>query len=276
MSSLIPKGFHQVPRCKAFTVLLILVPIFASLFDLKYVFILSYDPFISQWRQYWRILIYQLSFQNESEVMIGVALIHFAIKHLERIYGSNKFLGVVVASYLYNMAATALLMELAYHLLGLDIYVSAGPFGIITSLIYFYFQSTPSAYKFQINLKVNESRPNSKIVLTDQFFIKILILQLAIFNIIPCATGYLIGILLHRDILPGKGLCLRLSMPKFKRGPTRSTEEIDRLLAGSNNEEEDDDEHEDLQDQNDDSDEPGRAETPVRPLGTQILNTFRA
>lgn len=344
MSGGIPKGFQLLPVCGLLTCLTVGIPLAVSVLDLKYIFVFGFDPFIAQWGQYWRFLIFQLSYQSESQVIVSVTLFHMALKNLERIFGSKKFASIVILSFLYNILFTALISIVLYFILGINIVISSGPLGLIYSLLFLYWKKTPTMYRFELhfsglknlfglkNIKLpldptreslmerqqqqeqepqqtNDSDNEIKITITDGIFVKILALQLFfseghVHSQIPCLIGYFIGVLMAHEILPSKDskiyILEKIISLIFKKQKRRRTLEqdlaslsestgdvsihqlsrastINNLNGGQSNDNQEGDEDED----DDDDDElttpeaDDNAATPVRPLGTQILDTFR-
>lgn len=259
MSSLIPKGFHRLPISRYFCGLLITVPLAVSLFDVKFIFSLSYDPYISQWSQYWRFAVFQLAFVNASQVLLTICLLHFALKNIERFFGSYKFFTILIVSLVYNSSATYLLSLFAFKVLGYNLQTSPGPIGLVFSLMYPYFSLTPSVYRFELQFQ-----PDMKPVrLSDKFFIAFLSLQLLLSDGlvksgVPAVIGYFIGGLISNDTIPGQNLNIPLlyTLGRYvneRRRKRNIEQELAARLGDENN----------------------RDATPPRPLGSQVLDTFR-
>ncbi|GME68961.1 unnamed protein product [[Candida] boidinii] len=347
MSGGIPKGFQLLPVCGLLTCLTVGIPLAVSVLDLKYIFVFGFDPFITQWGQYWRFLIFQLSYQSESQVIVSVTLFHMALKNLERIFGSKKFASIVILSFLYNIIFTAGISVFLYSILGINTVVSSGPLGLIYSLLYLYWKKTPTMYRFELHFSglknffglkniiklpsdptreslierqqqqqeepqhPNDSDNEIKITITDGIFVKILALQLFfsegyVHSQIPCLIGYFIGVLMAYEILPVKDskiyILEKLLSLIFRKQKRRRTLEqdlaslqettgdvsihqlsrastINNVNGGQSNANQEGDEIEDEDEDDDDElttpEADDNAATPVRPLGTQILDTFR-
>lgn len=181
-----------------------------------------------------------------------------------------------------------------------------GPMGIISSLYICYSAYIPSSYEFKILLSnpvtSSPNSPSRVLILTNHFPIHI-IYTLLFFNngvksIIPCLVGLLIGKLHTNELLPGNKSWLLprwmfklfidplkvtrnaiSSLTRRRNGyqPVGAGESADTPNEENNNEENsnDDPEVEVDESRNNLPRVEIRAETPVRPLGTQILNTFR-
>ncbi|ODV85336.1 hypothetical protein CANARDRAFT_7983 [[Candida] arabinofermentans NRRL YB-2248] len=294
MSSILPKGFSHLPISSAITTLLIVVPLVISVLDLKHLFILSYDPFIYTWRQYWRIFIFQLQFQNESQVIVSVMLLVMTLKNLERVFGSLKFLKIVTVLFFYNMIATFSLMWFSYNILSINLFMPAGPLGVLFGLIYASTKYTPILYKFELNfgglIKLKQGSEDFKIILTNEFITILLALQLflsegLINSTIPSMMGYFIGCLVFNDLLPCLGLklslieCLYNQLTKRKRQRDLDSD-IQNMVNNDSLVQEDNQQSEGAQladddDPDDNLEQDAVDDTPVRPLTTQFLDTFR-
>lgn len=184
-----------------------------------------------------------------------------------------------------------------------------GPLGILSSLYVCYGANIPVSYYFKILLKdprnadqPETSSPSKELNLTNLFPIHILytilILNNGLRSIIPCLVGLLIGKLYVYELLPGGSSWLlsntvfRLFINPVKRAGVwleavrrRLSIRYERLSSGDSQEALEEEELNENNDEPDDNDEildetrqqenQIRAETPVRPLGSQFLDTFR-
>lgn len=64
--------------------------IIASLLDVKHYFYIVLDVHIWRYRQFWRLLAYQLSYSNSTEVLFG-AITLYNLRVVERLWGSRKY-----------------------------------------------------------------------------------------------------------------------------------------------------------------------------------------
>lgn len=174
-----------------------------------------------------------------------------------------------------------------------------GPMGIVSSLYVCYSSYIPSSYEFKILLSnpvAAADSPSRVLILTNHFPIHI-IYTLLFFNnglrsIIPCLVGLLVGKLHTNELLPGsKTWLMPLWMFKTFIGPIKVARSaftsLGRRRNGyqpvttetpsdiQNNEDNNDDEVEVDESRSNPPRVEIRAETPVRPLGTRLLNTFR-
>ncbi|ODV69649.1 hypothetical protein HYPBUDRAFT_131820 [Hyphopichia burtonii NRRL Y-1933] len=342
MTQLTPiKGFTNTPVSRTICILITVIALSLSIFQLKHYFQLSVDPFLIEYSQYWRVLIYQFAVINESDYMLTIIL-WFHFKNLERFYGSRKYLSLTTIFALYNSLICVVLMSLGQLLINLfyfiiDTYILRnntvpsfdyrdtvfnqivpGPLGVLSSLYMCYGSYVPVSYHFKILLSnpfkgetTNDpsttNNGNMELTLTNHFQIHIIYTLLLLNNgfasIIPCLVGIGIGKLYSEDLLPGAGTWL-LPFPLVKlfisprkslnslatyvntgfRGGYRAVGSNDsnpsNLTQDNNNNahnENEDDQEETLDEiRSNESQHEIRAETPVRPFGSQLLDTFRS
>lgn len=297
--------------------------------------LLSIDPFIVEFSQYWRVITFQLLVVNESDYML-ITILWFNFKTLERFFGSRKYLSVIVLFAIYNAVITFLVLALGQLLLvGVAaifrlvvlrqqftvLYtdtifntVALGPFGLISLLYMCHGAYIPVSYHFKILMKKpkadesEDSEPHntgSTLTLTNHFQIHVLFTILMLNNgfasLIPCLVGLLVGRLYTQDLLAGSKnwvlplLVFRLfvSPRKLQRSATRTlqhrfhqyqlvseeipaeqTPVVEEEVPERHDEEDTEVALDDIR-SNDETQE-DRSATPVRPLGRQFLDTFRA
>lgn len=64
--------------------------ILASVLDIKHYFYILLDTHIWRYRQFWRVLTYQLCYTNSTEVLFA-AMTFYHMRIIERMWGSRKF-----------------------------------------------------------------------------------------------------------------------------------------------------------------------------------------
>ncbi|CCG25849.1 hypothetical protein CORT_0C04750 [Candida orthopsilosis Co 90-125] len=184
-----------------------------------------------------------------------------------------------------------------------------GPLGIISSLYVTYGANIPVSYYFKIVLKKPSSGGNDvksigpfsqQLNLTNRFPVHILFTLLFFNNgfksIIPCSVGLLIGKLYTFELLPmgtswllPRGFFHMFINPRKKVEhiwqylQQRFTHDYQPLSVSNTNEElqdrnvsEEPEDNDELLDETRQEESRIRAETPVRPLGSQFLDTFRS
>lgn len=266
-----PAGLVQFPITKSMMVGTVGVALAASLFDTKYWFLLQYEPFVSEYLQYWRFLTFQMGSINESDVAL-ITLVWYQFKPLERLFGSRKYLNLIILSWIYTTLMTFVLSN------SVNIFLlrtwwnefTNGPLPVILCLTHFYKQYVPRIYEFNVILNqpfLAYSR-TIKWKLTDHFLVNGLIFLCMINQGLPGLgiglLSWICGVLLDRGLLPGlESFQLAPFKDAWNRSP--STKSTPTMLSSSNmsNGELNEEELDNPQDE------------PERPLGVQFLDTFR-
>lgn len=254
MSTGLPSTFKHFPLSRALCIFSTVVPMLVSLMGMKYIFYYSYDPFISQYRQLWRMITVQLAYVNESQVFISV-IVFYLLRDLERLFGTPKYLGVIMATYSYTLLLIALLASVKFYT-GMQWLnsVSSGPTTVIFALLANYRDYIPVMYKFEI--AITEER---KITLTDHFLIYILCFHLSVSQglgtLALALLGWILGDLISRGVIPGK----HWRLPNRLNRLLNDRESTPVLIAEVEAAEE----------------EAEQAATETRPLTSQFLDTFR-
>lgn len=294
MAQLTPiKGFTNVPVTKSIVILTTILPLLLGILDLKYLvhFNLKYTL---DYNQYWRLLSFQTSVVNESDYLLVVTLFWY-YKSLERFYGNEKYLTLLVVLFAYNSIISSILilfsqviMENAVLLLNKfgvflpvwDFNFASGPLGLLSSFYICYKSFIPVNYLFEIELR------GKKVSFTNHFPLQIIYLLLFLNNgiksIVPMTLGLIYGKLLIHNLLPKpKRLIpsffytLFVQPSKvfdyFSRSSPSSYQPLNQpenpiIIVEPENDEDDDEE---------DPRSQIRAETPVRPLTGQFIDTFR-
>lgn len=267
-----------------------IVTLVASVSNCKYIFITKYDPFISEYHQYYRLLTFQLGCINETDMALLV-LIWYQFRNLERLMGSLKYISVVSLALMYTTVCLAGLNCLINRLLPWNLWnsMTAGCLPLVLALFHFYKEYTPQVYEFEVLLTQPWSRKDNrrqyKWVLNDQFLVNalvaILLVNQGIEGLICGFISWICGVFLDKGLLPGMEcwripLVQRLLLPKESYHPHGIYENS----AGESSEE--------LLNRRDDAEESPTADDgalspddenandePVRPLGVQFLDTFR-
>ncbi|CCF57114.1 hypothetical protein KAFR_0C01190 [Kazachstania africana CBS 2517] len=290
MSMETPFGLRQYPVTKFCMVTTAAIPIVASIANCKYIFLTRYEPFISEYQQYYRLALFELGATNESDVLL-LMLIWYQFRHLERIMGSYKYISVISLIYLY----TSVILTTLY--IGLNVLLSQtiwnslpqGSLPVVMAMLHFYKEFTPKIYDFKIVVKnplssSKDKRANFECHLDDQFFVLSLIFALLLnqgYVGISCGfLCWLIGVFIDKGIFVGfhnwrlpfikhwlsdENNLTRETGIASSSGPNINTY-INNVREGSNN----------LQEmEGHDYDEENQDDEPARPLGVQFLDAFR-
>lgn len=210
MSVALPKGFKYLPVTTWCSIWVLSIPLVVSILDLKPYFMFAWDPFITRWNQYWRLLILPLQFQNQSEVAIAAVLILLKLKGLERLFGCLKMLKIVILLCAYNFLAIVIISFSLYQFFGCNLFIPSGPFGVLFGFYYPYTKFIPETYISEFDFtKLADFKPLGETVslkVTDTFTTHVLYICLFLSEGIPSAllsiVGYFIGYLYFSDLLP--------------------------------------------------------------------------
>ncbi|SCU86082.1 LADA_0D12156g1_1 [Lachancea dasiensis] len=270
-----PQGLVNFPVTKLCALLTLGIPILASVAGVKHWFLLYDEPFISEDKQYYRYLSFQIAAVNETDVAL-ITFIWYQLRHLERLFGSRKYLSVISLSWVY----TSMIVITTVWLFNLNPIVkwnrfTSGALPLILSLFHFYKEYTPQIYQFDVKLiKPFGARSKQlKWSFNDQFVINALIALLLLNQgSVGIATGFvswLCGIFIDKGLLPGFEF---FRLPLFKQTlgsePRRTaTVNSSRTAAPSVQEQES------MAADGEADEEQG--DEPARPLGVQFLDTFR-
>lgn len=277
-------GYRHLPVSAALTTAMIVLALAGSILSIRQYFLLAFAPFISQWKQWWRLAIFQLQFQNESQMVIGVVLYTFTFKNIERVFGSTQFSKLVVLLYIYNAIFIGLLLAASYLIFGINIYVPSGPFGVLFGLLYPAQAHNPTLYHIELDFGAlnpsNSERNPYKLILTNNFATYLLSTELffsegLVSSPIACTVGYIVSALMFNGILPFKNvnftflhrIYYRLRQRlHWRRSGYHRLSNSDALRSTS---------PENVESFTDNDNEPVDRDTPVRSLGSQLLDTFR-
>lgn len=275
MSSEAPPGLSELPVTKLCMLATGLIPILASVADFKYLFVLFDDPFITEYKQYYRYFLFQIAAVNESDVAL-LTMVWYNLRHLERLFGSRKYLSIIVLCWLYT-SATIIIANTIFNFIPMLRWnrFPNGALPTVLSLFHFYKEYTPQMYEFDVKLMKPFGTRSKQLKWTfnDHFvlnaLISILLLNQGIVGLSVGFLSWLCGVFIDKGLLPGSEVFripFVFGMPsRSGRRPlvsnTGSTTATDigngqGNVSGNEVDEEAGDE-------------------PTRPLGVQFLDTFR-
>lgn len=261
MSSLLVSGFKNFPVSRIIIYITIAAPLIASLTATKYLYVFSYDPFIVEYRQFWRILTHQIAYNNESEVLVVIVLL-YQFRALERLFSSHKYLSLISLCFIYNLIIDSLIIPINFYSNSTILNnVCTGPTAIIFALLVHYREHIPVIYKFEVY-----GGGDNKIIITDQFLLNLLSFQLAVSqgvkSLFSAIIGWILGAFIIRGLLPGKAW--RLPFWKSIESYFNRPNPVDRIINETNRE---------ISPNPNESNNEENTET--RPLTSQFLDTFR-
>lgn len=289
-----PTGLFQFPVTKLCMISTGAVALAASVSNCKYLFIAKYDPFISQYHQYYRLAIFQLGCINETDVAL-IILIWYQFRSLERLMGSYKYLSILSLAFIYTTFSLAGLNILLNKLLPWKIWnsLSTGSLPLVLSMFHFFKEYTPEIYQFQVLLAQPWSKKANKKQhvwhLNDQFLVNtliaLLLLNQGLVGITCGFISWLCGVFIDKGLFPG---IERWRLPLVKKFFTHDSH-ASRDVARDNYRESSDVGEEinapirrydtaEAGNTNSDAlplDDENANDEPQRSLGVQFLDTFR-
>ncbi|TID29264.1 hypothetical protein CANINC_002060 [Pichia inconspicua] len=276
MTAQLPQGFRYLRLSEYIAIALIAIPFFISILDLKPYFLFAWDPFISRWNQYWRLILIQLQFQNQSEVALSSILVMIHLKGLERVFGSLRMAKILLLLWMYNLI-TITIISLATNQIGFNLFVPSGPFGILFALYYPYEKYIPKTYlivfDFRSSTRYKPLGEDIIIHISDKFTAQLMYLLLMLnegfCSFVVSLSGYFIGYLYFNGLIPIGDESLGFVDRLYYHFKHKAVPRITLLSATDTTASIVDDEEED-------DNVASREETPVPPrtIGQQMMDTF--
>ncbi|KAK7204158.1 hypothetical protein BZA70DRAFT_290705 [Myxozyma melibiosi] len=205
MFSATPPGFKHAPVTKLVIIFNISASIITSILGIKHYAFLQFVPHVWNWGQWWRLLVWQFVYLNESEVLFSSLLI-YNLRVIERLLGSRKFASLLVLSIGFSLFTAPITLLLLKFIPSYSAnYLPSGPTPLVFTVLALYHDLVPSVYKFKISSSSSSPQPHS-LTLSDKIFVYLLATQLALSQLpgsLICAfAGWLLGILWLKDFLP--------------------------------------------------------------------------
>lgn len=284
MSAETPVGLAQFPITKFCVIATVAVPLCCSLSNTKYWFLLHNDPFITEYKQYYRFLLFQIGAINESDVAL-LALLWYHLRQLERAFGSHKYLSLISLCWFYTTVVLVLFNQIVNLVPGIAWNkFTSGSLPLVLALFHFYKEYTPQIYEFEVLLtQPFASSKELKWLLNDQFVVNGLVLLLLVnqglTGIVSGFVSWVCGVFIDKGLLPGAD---SWRIPVYKacmnRSPTTmavANAQQERQAAGSGNGSGRDEADREGGEEEGEEEEDGTGDEPARPLGVQFLDTFR-
>ncbi|KAF6237776.1 hypothetical protein HO173_003977 [Letharia columbiana] len=209
---MLASGFTAAPVSQCLFFGVIASSILVSITDTKYLFYIQVVPHLWQYKQAWRLLVWQSCYNNSTELLFAaMSLYHLRI--IERLWGSRKF-----ASFLFSLLPPTLLLPpivttmLRPLTFGAVNHLPAGPTPLIFALLAQYHAAIPTIYKYRIVTSKSPSTSSSASeeqgpVLSDKFLVYLLAGQLALSSFpgsaIAASVGWMVGVAWRGEWGPG-------------------------------------------------------------------------
>jgi membrane associated rhomboid family serine protease len=197
-------GFRSSPLTKRLLYSILTLSILSTITASKPLFHIQLVPHILNQHQLYRIPAFQFLYANSGELLFATILLYH-LRVVERIFGSRKFLSLVL--YLWgvtSIVAPALLLVGYVSTRGGRWwnYLPPGPTPLLFGLLAQYHAAVPSTYKFTVVLPGDAG----EVALTDKWYLYLIAVQLGACQLpssaLLAAVGWVVGYAWRLDLLP--------------------------------------------------------------------------
>ncbi|OBS21325.1 hypothetical protein FPOA_07663 [Fusarium poae] len=201
-------SFTNTPVTRLGVVGLVAGSILASVLDVKHYFYILIDTHIWHYRQFWRLLAYQLCYVNSTEVLFA-AMSLYNLRIVERMWGSRKFVSFLAVTYFITSIIPPIVSIVLRPLTaGYLNYIPAGPTPIIFAILAQYHAMVPHMYKYRV--ATSEAPPTDRpfvgLTFSDKSYKYAIALHLALLqwpgSVLGAITGWVIGYSWREGLLP--------------------------------------------------------------------------
>ncbi|KAF2153847.1 hypothetical protein K461DRAFT_276896 [Myriangium duriaei CBS 260.36] len=231
---MLASGFSNAPLSRTLLTAVVVLSIIASITDTKYYFWIAIKPHLNEYRQFWRLLTWQLCYTNSTEVLFA-AMTLYQLRVIERLWGTRKFGSFLISTLPYTTLVPPLLVALILRPLtfGRLNYLPAGPTAVIFALLAQYHAAIPYLYKYQVSA-TEPAGPS--LMLTSKSTSYLLPAQLALSQFpgsaIAALVGWIVGLAYRRELLPGGAARWRIPDVAGKRAERDRYEGLRRRMEG--------------------------------------------
>ncbi|KAI1056358.1 hypothetical protein LB507_001949 [Fusarium sp. FIESC RH6] len=201
-------SFTNTPVSRLGVVGLVAGSILASVLDVKHYFYILIDTHIWRYRQFWRLLAYQLCYVNSTEVLFA-AMSLYNLRIVERMWGSRKFVSFLTVTYLITSIIPPIVSVVLRPLTaGYLNYIPAGPTPIIFAILAQYHAMVPHMYKYRV--ATSEAPPTDRpfvgLTFSDKSYKYAIALHLALLqwpgSVLGAIIGWVVGYSWREGLLP--------------------------------------------------------------------------
>ncbi|POR38138.1 DSC E3 ubiquitin ligase complex subunit 2 [Tolypocladium paradoxum] len=235
--------FTNAPVTRLTVLGLVSVSIAASMLDVKHYFYIHIDTHLWRYRQFWRLLAYQLCYTNSAEVLFA-AMSLYNLRVVERMWGPRKYASFLIVSSLFTAVIPPLIMAVLRPLsAALFNYMPAGPTPVIFAVLAQFYAVVPHTYKYRVatSQAPPTSEPFSGLTLSDKSYQYLIAFHLALLqwpgSVVGAAVGWLVGHAWRGGILPATLVAWRLPAWMVGLSAQRRSAEFEglrRRLEGEN------------------------------------------
>ncbi|KAI9800659.1 MAG: hypothetical protein M1825_003981 [Sarcosagium campestre] len=206
-------GLDETERqlSKLLVIAVVAVAIVVSITDTKYLFHIHVDPHLWQYKQWWRLLIWQGCYTNSTEVLFAATTL-YNLRLIERLWGTRKFLTFILRTLPYTLILTPLILALVIRPLSFNHlnHLPAGPTPIIFALLAQYHAAIPHVYKYRVaSGPPTQNNTQHALTFSDKSTTYLVAAQLALAQLpgsaLSAASGWIVGYAWRNELLPGAG-----------------------------------------------------------------------
>ncbi|MCJ1312203.1 hypothetical protein MMC25_005877 [Agyrium rufum] len=219
---MLESGFTGAPVSKLLAGFIIASSVLANVTETRYVFPFRLDPKfwssgmdVSQLRGLWRVLIWEICYTNNSELLFAATTIYH-MRVIERLWGPRKFTSFILTTYLTTSVLTPLLTLSILRPLFLNTisYLPSGPTPVLFALLAQYYSAIPQISKTQISTTTassasssssssrevsREEQANAHLIWSDKSLVYLLASQLALAQVpgslVAAVMGWVVGLM---------------------------------------------------------------------------------
>ncbi|KAI5821376.1 hypothetical protein BZA77DRAFT_299387 [Pyronema omphalodes] len=195
-------GFISTPITRSLLYALLSTSLLSSLTSIKPNFHLQVVPHLFPQHQFFRVLSFQSIYANSGELLFGLLLL-YNLRQIERLFGSRKFLSLLLYTYAATSIITPTLLLTGWMATkGRWNYLPPGPTPLLFAILAQYHAAVPGTYKFSLLLPGGAGEIEG----SDKIYSYLLAVQLAACqlpgSLVGAAVGWIVGYAWRLDLLP--------------------------------------------------------------------------
>ncbi|PHH77544.1 hypothetical protein CDD82_3468 [Ophiocordyceps australis] len=188
--------FTNAPVSRLAVLGLVSASIAASMLDMKHYFYIVIDAHLWRYRQFWRLLAYQLCCTNSADALFA-AMTLYNLRAIERLWGPRKYASFLAVSSLLTAVIPPFIMTILRPLsASLFNYMPAGPTPLIFAALAQFYAMVPHMYKYRIATSPLDE-PFSGVTFSDKSYQYLIALHLALLqwpgSVVGAAVGWVVG-----------------------------------------------------------------------------------
>ncbi|KAI9158502.1 DSC E3 ubiquitin ligase complex subunit 2 [Paramyrothecium foliicola] len=209
-------SFANTPVTRLLVLGVVSTSIAASLLDAKHYSFIIVDTHLWRYRQFWRLLTYQICYTNSSEVLFA-AMSFYNLRIVERMWGSRKYASYLLVSSVITALVPPLLLTVLRPLSpSLFNYMPAGPTPLLFAALAQFHAMVPHMYKYRVATSSAPSTAESfsGVTFSDKSYKYALAIHLALLqwpgSVIGALVGWVVGYAWREGLMPASLISWRL------------------------------------------------------------------